>query len=96
MVRCLAGRGLGGDDCRGLSGRARRRVRAGSMTATGVGQVPAGDTGPGDGQGPGWGQPIAGIAQSGAFGGFKQSGIGREWGRHGLEDFTEVKSITWT
>ena len=29
-------------------------------------------------------------------GGYKQSGIGREWGRHGLEDFTEVKSISWS
>jgi acyl-CoA reductase-like NAD-dependent aldehyde dehydrogenase len=27
------------------------------------------------------------------FGGFKQSGIGREGGRHGLEEFLEIKSI---
>jgi NAD-dependent aldehyde dehydrogenases len=27
------------------------------------------------------------------FGGYKQSGNGREWGRHGLEDFLEVKSM---
>ena len=72
-----------------------RRIRTGSITATGVGQPPAGDAGAGRGQGPGWGEPIRGIAQGGAFGGFKQSGIGREWGRHGLEDFTEVKSISW-
>ncbi len=91
--------GLGGGVMAANTARAfnvARQVRAGNVTATGVGQVPAGATGPGDGQGPGWGQPLAGIAQSGAFGGFKQSGIGREWGRHGLEDFTEVKSITWT
>jgi aldehyde dehydrogenase (NAD+) len=73
-----------------------RRIRTGSITATGVGQPSAGAPGPGYGQGPGWGQPMRGIAQGGAFGGFKQSGIGREWGRHGLEDFTEVKSISWS
>ena len=27
------------------------------------------------------------------FGGYKQSGNGREWGRFGVEDFLEVKSI---
>jgi acyl-CoA reductase-like NAD-dependent aldehyde dehydrogenase len=91
--------GLGGGVMAANTARAfnvGRRIRAGSITATGVGQVPAGQPGPGAGQGPGWGEPMAGIAQSGAFGGFKQSGIGREWGRHGLEDFTEVKSISWS
>ena len=29
-----------------------------------------------------------------SFGGYKQSGIGREGGRHGLEDFLQVKSVT--
>src|SRR5699024_9418161 len=28
-----------------------------------------------------------------AFGGFKQSGIGREWGAYGIEEYLEVKSI---
>jgi acyl-CoA reductase-like NAD-dependent aldehyde dehydrogenase len=27
------------------------------------------------------------------FGGYKQSGVGREYGRHGLEEFLEVKSL---
>lgn len=27
------------------------------------------------------------------FGGYKQSGIGREWGRYGLEEFQETKSL---
>ena len=27
------------------------------------------------------------------FGGYKQSGIGREWGDYGIEEFLEVKSI---
>ena len=27
------------------------------------------------------------------FGGYKQSGNGREWGKYGLEDFLEVKAI---
>lgn len=52
--------------------------------------------GPGAGQGPGWGSGVAGIGQRGAFGGFKQSGIGREWGHHGFEMFTEVKQISWS
>ena len=29
------------------------------------------------------------------FGGFKESGIGREGGRWGLDEYTEVQSITW-
>ncbi|MCB0639457.1 MAG: aldehyde dehydrogenase family protein [Lewinella sp.] len=27
------------------------------------------------------------------FGGYKQSGIGREWGQHGFEEFLEVKAV---
>jgi aldehyde dehydrogenase (NAD+) len=27
------------------------------------------------------------------FGGYKQSGNGREWGLHGLEDFFEIKAV---
>jgi acyl-CoA reductase-like NAD-dependent aldehyde dehydrogenase len=72
-----------------------RRIRAGSMNANGVKAPPASDPGPGGGQGPGWGYGFGGIGQTGAFGGYKQSGLGREWGRMGLEEFTEVKNLTW-
>jgi acyl-CoA reductase-like NAD-dependent aldehyde dehydrogenase len=70
-----------------------RGIRAGSMNVYGAASAPA--TTPDGGQGPGWGSTPMGIAQEGAFGGYKQSGLGREWGRHGLEDFTEVKSLSW-
>jgi acyl-CoA reductase-like NAD-dependent aldehyde dehydrogenase len=73
-----------------------RRIRAGTVTARGVGGPSGAEPGPGAGQGPGWGATMAGIGQSGAFGGFKQSGIGREWGTHGLEEFTEIKAIHWS
>jgi aldehyde dehydrogenase (NAD+) len=90
--------GLGGGVVAKHTGRAfnvARQVRAGLMSAQGVDAGSAGSAGAGNGQGPGWGSTPAGIAQEGAFGGYKQSGLGREWGRHGLEDFTEVKNITW-
>lgn len=35
----------------------------------------------------------AGPDVSAPFGGFKQSGNGREWGEHGFKDFLEVKAI---
>lgn len=35
----------------------------------------------------------AGGDLTGSFGGYKKSGIGREWGRHGFEEYLEIKSI---
>jgi acyl-CoA reductase-like NAD-dependent aldehyde dehydrogenase len=91
--------GLGGGVVAANTARAfnvARQIRAGSMSAQGVGATPLVELGPGGGQGPGWGQNMAGIGQRGAFGGYKQSGIGREWGHHGLEAFTEIKQISWS
>jgi aldehyde dehydrogenase (NAD+) len=91
--------GLGGGVVAASTARAfnvARRIRAGSMSAHGVGSATLTDLGPGGGQGPGWGLAPAGIAQRGAFGGFKHSGVGREWGHHGFEAFTEVKQLSWS
>jgi aldehyde dehydrogenase (NAD+) len=35
----------------------------------------------------------ASIDLQAPFGGYKQSGNGREWGREGLEEFLEVKAV---
>jgi aldehyde dehydrogenase (NAD+) len=35
----------------------------------------------------------AGMDMAAPFGGYKQSGIGREWGKYGLEEFLEVKAV---
>lgn len=91
--------GLGGgvvstSDARGFN--VARQIRAGLVSVQRVGTEPLSSTGPGGGQGPGWGAFPKGIGQSGAFGGFKQSGLGREWGHHGLEDFTELKNLVWS
>jgi aldehyde dehydrogenase (NAD+) len=91
--------GLGGGVVAANTSRAfnvARQIRAGSMSAQGIGSTPVNDLGPGGGQGPGWGTTFAGIGQTGAFGGYKHSGIGREWGHHGFEAFTEVKHLTWS
>jgi aldehyde dehydrogenase (NAD+) len=90
--------GLGGAVVAASSARAfnvARQVRAGHVTAQGLDAPPAPPSA-GGGQGPGWGEDMKGIGQAGAFGGYKQSGLGREWGHHGLEDFTEVKTLAWS
>jgi acyl-CoA reductase-like NAD-dependent aldehyde dehydrogenase len=35
----------------------------------------------------------AGPDLAAPFGGYKQSGNGREWGRYGLEDYLETKAV---
>jgi aldehyde dehydrogenase (NAD+) len=30
-----------------------------------------------------------------AFGGFKQSGLGREWGAHGLDEYLQTQCVMW-
>ena len=89
--------GLGGAVVSASTARAfniARQVRAGHLMVQGLG-APLAPASPGNGQGPGWGEDMSGIGQAGAFGGYKQSGLGREWGHHGIEDFTEVKNILW-
>ncbi|PPJ25768.1 aldehyde dehydrogenase [Nocardia nova] len=36
-----------------------------------------------------------GMSPHAAFGGYKQSGLGREWGAAGLDEFLQTKSIVW-
>lgn len=36
-----------------------------------------------------------GIEPRAPFGGYKRSGIGREWGEEGLDEYTEVKSVSF-
>jgi aldehyde dehydrogenase (NAD+) len=35
------------------------------------------------------------LSPHGPFGGYKQSGLGREWGAYGLEEFLEYKTVHW-
>lgn len=36
-----------------------------------------------------------GLSPHAAFGGYKESGLGREWGEHGLDEFLQTKTIAW-
>jgi acyl-CoA reductase-like NAD-dependent aldehyde dehydrogenase len=35
----------------------------------------------------------AGLDAMAPFGGYKQSGNGREWGPHGIDEFLELKAV---
>ncbi|WP_216898457.1 aldehyde dehydrogenase family protein [Nocardia alni] len=37
----------------------------------------------------------AGVTPRAPFGGYKQSGIGREWGEFGLDEYLQTKSVAW-
>ncbi len=37
-----------------------------------------------------------GVTPHVPFGGYKQSGLGREWGEAGLDEYLQTKSITWS
>ncbi|MFI1927933.1 MULTISPECIES: aldehyde dehydrogenase family protein [unclassified Streptomyces] len=37
----------------------------------------------------------AGVNPRAAFGGYKQSGIGREWGEFGLDEYLQTKTVNW-
>jgi acyl-CoA reductase-like NAD-dependent aldehyde dehydrogenase len=36
-----------------------------------------------------------GVTPHAAFGGYKQSGLGREWGEHGLSEYLQTKTVSW-
>ncbi|MFK4100315.1 aldehyde dehydrogenase family protein [Streptomyces sp. NPDC019531] len=37
----------------------------------------------------------AGVSPRSPFGGYKQSGLGREWGEFGLDEYLQTKSVNW-
>ncbi|MFD7205671.1 aldehyde dehydrogenase family protein [Streptomyces sp. NPDC059893] len=37
----------------------------------------------------------SGVNPRAAFGGYKQSGLGREWGEFGLDEYLQTKSVSW-
>jgi aldehyde dehydrogenase (NAD+) len=72
-----------------------RQIRAGNVSVQTAGPEVTNFATLG-GAGPGWSSEKSDrIGITGVFGGFKQSGVGREWGHHGIEEFTELKTIAW-
>jgi acyl-CoA reductase-like NAD-dependent aldehyde dehydrogenase len=90
----LGGGVIAGNTARGFN--VARQIRAGNVSVQTVGAQVSNFDALG-GSGPGWSadQPN-GVGITGVFGGFKQSGVGREWGHHGIEEFTELKTIAWS
>ncbi|MCW2652694.1 MAG: aldehyde dehydrogenase [Mycobacterium sp.] len=90
--------GLGGGVVTGNTARGfnvARHIRAGNVSVQTVGPRVINFDSLG-GSGPGWSaDQLNGVGITGVFGGFKQSGVGREWGHHGIEEFTELKAIAW-
>jgi aldehyde dehydrogenase (NAD+) len=73
-----------------------RQIRTGNISVRTVRAANEVGENPGAGEGPGWGGAGLKGLFAGAQGGFKQSGVGREMGKLGLEEYTEVKSLSWT
>jgi aldehyde dehydrogenase (NAD+) len=93
--------GLGGGVIAATTARAfdaARRIRTGMVMAVGLTDGPGAALPATPGQGPGWGLPVRSriVGHHAVNGGFKQSGIGREMGDHGVEIYTELKAISWT
>jgi aldehyde dehydrogenase (NAD+) len=90
----LGGGVIAGNTARGFN--VARQIRAGNVSVQTVGSPTVNVEALGS-SGPGWSADVPnGVGITGVFGGFKQSGVGREWSHHGIEEFTELKSIAWS